>query len=86
MQGVATKSVRVSLQAGLSWRWWGLLGVAVLRQVARAILRGPGYDLVEHALEPSATCLPVDGFTPSLVFHLRVGGFRKKGMCLWRAG
>ena len=46
------QSVRVSLQAGLSRRWWGLLGVAVQRQVARAILRGPGYDLVEHALEP----------------------------------
>ena len=46
------QSVRVSLHAGLSRRWWGLLGVAVQRQVARAILRGPGYDLVEHALEP----------------------------------
>ena len=46
------QSVRVSLQAALSRRWWGLVGVAVQREVARAILRRAGSDLIDHALEP----------------------------------
>ena len=44
--------MRVSLQAALSRRWWGLVGVAVQREVARAILRRAGSDLIDHALEP----------------------------------
>ncbi len=46
------QSVRVCLQAALSRRWWGLVGVAVSREVARAILRCAGSDLIDHALEP----------------------------------
>ena len=45
-------SVRLGLQVALSRRWWGILSVAVQREVARAILRGTGADLVDHALEP----------------------------------
>ena len=43
---------RQGLQTALSRRWWGLLGVAVQRKVARGILRCSGADPVEHALEP----------------------------------
>ena len=46
------QSGRVSLQASLSRRWWGLVGVAVQREVARAILRRAGSGLIDHALEP----------------------------------
>ena len=46
------QSVRVGLQGALSRRWWGLLSVAVQREVARAILRTAGSDLVDHPLEP----------------------------------
>ncbi len=50
MQGLP-QSVRVGLQAASSGRWRGLLGVAVQREVAKAILRITGSDLVEHALD-----------------------------------
>ncbi len=46
------QSVRVSLPAALSRCWWGLLGVAVQREVAKPILRRAGNDLIDHPLEP----------------------------------
>jgi hypothetical protein len=42
----------VSLQAAFSRRWWRLVGVAVQREVARAILRRAGGDLIDHPFEP----------------------------------
>ena len=41
-----------TVQAALSRRWWGLLGVSVQRAVAQSVLRTAGADLAGCALEP----------------------------------
>ena len=43
--------VRLGTQTRLLRRWWGLLGLANQRVVARAVLRGTGADLVEGLIE-----------------------------------
>ena len=43
--------VRRGIQTRLLRRWWGLLGLANQRVVARAVLRGTGADLAEGLAE-----------------------------------
>ena len=43
--------VRLGTQTRLLRRWWGLLGLAAQRAVARAVLRGTGADLAKGLLE-----------------------------------
>ena len=43
--------VRLGTQTRLLRRWWGLLGLATQRLVARAVLRHTGADLVEGLVE-----------------------------------
>ena len=52
--------VRLGTQTRLLRRWWGLLGLAVQRVVARSVLRGTGADLTEGLVErvPGVADLP----------------------------
>ena len=43
--------MRQGVRLRLLRRWWGLLGLAVQREVARAVSRGRDADLVDTALE-----------------------------------
>ena len=53
--------VRQGAMLALSARWWGLLGIAAQRLVARAVLREAGADLTTALLEdpPGLADLPV---------------------------
>ncbi len=60
------QSVRVGLQAALPRRRWGLLGVAVQREMVQAILCRTGGDLVDHALEHSPSLSDFPASSPPL--------------------
>ena len=53
--------VRLGTQTRLLRRWWGLLGLATQRAVARGVLQGTGADLAEALREtpPGLADLPV---------------------------
>ena len=59
-----SRRVRLSTQTRLLRRWWGLLGVATQRAVARTVALGRGADLVGRRDAPSAR---------RLLLHLRPG-------------
>ena len=52
--------VRLGTHQRLLRRWWGLLGMATQRAVARAVLQGSGADLAETLVErpPGVADLP----------------------------
>ena len=43
--------VRLGTQTRLLWRWWGMLGLAIQRAVARRVLQGTGADLTKGLQE-----------------------------------
>ena len=53
--------VRLGTQTRLLRRWWGPLGLATQRAVARGVLQGTGADLAEGLREvpPGVADLPV---------------------------
>ena len=59
VQGLPMR-IRRGTHLRLLRRWWGFLGLAVQRVVARAALEGPGADLAHVAVErpPSIAELP----------------------------